>query len=156
MGLRPPRVFLDVDQYRAVMEHLPDDLKPAIETAYITEWRVTSEILTRQKNRVNMEAAWLRLEPGETQNGEGRNFPLTPSLHEILAEQIDKTRALEQATGRIIPWLFYRNRNPIKDFRGAWARACKRAGVPKRIPHDFRRTAVRNLERVRLSRQTFR
>jgi hypothetical protein len=57
MGLRPPRVFFDVDQYRAVVEHLPDDLKPAIETAYITGWRVTSEILTRQKNHVNMGAA---------------------------------------------------------------------------------------------------
>jgi hypothetical protein len=57
MGLRPPRVFFDVDQYRAVAEHLPDDLKPAIETAYITGWRVTSEILTRQKNHVNMGAA---------------------------------------------------------------------------------------------------
>src|SRR5207245_8139479 len=31
-------------------------------------------------------------------------------------------------------------------------RSCKAAGVPGRIPHDFRRTAVRNLERAGVSR----
>ncbi|MDO8475810.1 MAG: hypothetical protein Q7W02_06365 [Candidatus Rokubacteria bacterium] len=30
--------------------------------------------------------------------------------------------------------------------------ACRRAGVPGRIPHDFRRTAVRNLERAAVPR----
>jgi integrase len=35
----------------------------------------------------------------------------------------------------------------IRDYRGAWQGACRRAGLTGRIPHDFRRTAVRNLER---------
>ena len=140
--------FFEADEYRAVLKHLPEELKPVIQTAYITGWRIASEILTRQKHHVNLEAGWLRLEPGETKNGEGRNFPLTPELREVLAQQIEKTRLIEQKTGRIIPWLFHRDGNPIRDFRGAWASACKSAGVPKRIPHDFRRTAVRNLERA--------
>ena len=41
---------------------------------------------------------------------------------------------------------------PIKRFRRAWLTACKAAEVPHRIPHDFRRTAVRNLERAGVPR----
>ncbi|MGH7778482.1 MAG: tyrosine-type recombinase/integrase [Candidatus Binataceae bacterium] len=144
--------FFEAEEYRAVLGHLPEELKPVILTAYITGWRIASEILTRQKHHVNLQAGWLRLEPGETKNGEGRNFPLTPELLEVLELQIAKTRALEQATGRIIPWLFHRNGSPIRDFRWAWASACTLAAVPKRIPHDFRRTAVRNLERAGVPR----
>jgi hypothetical protein len=44
--------------------------------------------------------------------------------------------------------LDHRDGQPIKYFRRAWLTACKAAGTPHRIPHDFRRTAVRNLERA--------
>ena len=79
-------------------------------------------------------------------------FPLTPRLCAVLADQCAATRALEQATGAIIPWLFHRDGQPIKSFRRAWRTACLKAGLPARIPHDFRRTAVRNLERPHASR----
>ena len=53
---------------------------------------------------------------------------------------------------RIVPQVFHRDGKPIKDFRGAWTTACTDAAVPGRILHDFRRTAVRNLERDGVSR----
>ena len=67
--------FFEAEEYRAVLEYLPEELDPVIQTAYITGWRIASEILTRQKHHVDLEAGWLRLDPGETKNGEGRNFP---------------------------------------------------------------------------------
>jgi integrase len=144
--------FFEPDQIEAVLVNLPDFLKPVIRTAFITGWRVPSEVLTRQRHHVDLDAGWLRLEPGETKNRDGRNFPLTPELREVIERQIEQTRAFELATGQIVPWLFHRNGKPIKEFRGAWAVACKAAGVPGRLVHDFRRTAVRNLERAGVPR----
>ena len=37
---------------------------------------------------------------------------------------------------------------PITSFTKAWRSACLAAGCPGRIPHDLRRTAVRNLVRA--------
>jgi integrase len=94
-------------------------------------------------------------------------FPLTPRLREILEKQLARTEALQRATGKIIPWLFHRDGNPINSFRKTWITACIAAGfghvikntkgkvvkkVADRIPHDFRRTAVRNLERAGVAR----
>jgi hypothetical protein len=57
----------------------------------------------------------------------------------VLERQRARTLAVEKATRTIIPWLFHRSGRPIKSFRRAWRTACT---------HDFRRTAVRNLERA--------
>lgn len=64
--------FLEPDVFRAVVAAPPDDLKPLIEAAYLTGWRLRSELLTRQWEHVDFKAGWLRLKPGETKNGEGR------------------------------------------------------------------------------------
>jgi integrase len=144
--------FFEPDQYTSLLQHLPDYLKPVVQTAYITGWRIQSEILTRQKHHVDLKAGWLRLEPGEGKDGEGRNFPLIPGLRDVLEQQLEQTRGLEEASDQIIPWLFHKNGKRILSLRKAWSTACKKAGLAGRIPHDFRRTAVRNLERAGVPR----
>jgi integrase len=42
----------------------------------------------------------------------------------------------------------------VTGFTKSWRAACLAAGSPGRIPHDFRRTAVRNLERAGVPRST--
>jgi len=144
--------FFESEQFDSVLSRLPGDLKPMAVCAYVTGWRVHDEILTRQRHHVDLRAGWLRLEPGETKNRKGRMFPLTPRLREVLEKQITRTEALQRAMGQIIPWLFHREGKPIKSFRRSWITACRLAGVPGRIPHDFRRSAVRNLERAGVPR----
>ena len=146
--------FFEADQLKAVLNHLPDHLKAPAEIAYITGWRIHDELLTRHRYHLDLNAGWLRLDPGETKNGEGRMFPLTPRMREVLQEQIANTEGLQKVNGRIIPWLFHRKGNQIKYFRRSWLTACKNAGVPGKIPHDFRRTAIRNLERAGVPRST--
>jgi integrase len=146
--------FFEREEYDAVLAQLPDDLQPVFAVAYLTGWRVKSELLTRQWAHVDFQSGWLRLEPGETKNAEGRQFPLTPALRAVLERQRARTLAVEKATRTIIPWLFHRSGRPIKSFRRAWLTACTAAGLSGRIPHDFRRTAVRNLERAGVPRST--
>ena len=44
--------------------------------------------------------------------------------------------------------MFHRNGRPIRSYDTAWRTACKRALIPGRIFHDFRRTAARKLVRA--------
>jgi len=148
--------FFERDQFDAVMAQLPDFLKPVIEFAYITGWRIDSEVLTRDWRNVDFEACEVRLEPGETKNGEGRTFPFTTELYRVLQTLKDRHDEWVKA-GTLCPAVFVREvakgrggpKTPrrIKRFEKTWRKACEAAGI-KRIPHDFRRTACRNLVRA--------
>ena len=145
--------FFEPEQHRAVMKYLPEHLRPLAAVAYITGWRSKSELLTRQWRHVDFANGWLRLDPGESKNGEGREFPFTPELRSVLQDQREVVKATERQHSCVIPWVFvHADGRRIKDFRGAWKKACKDAGVPGRLVHDFRRTAVRNLERAGVPR----
>ena len=65
-----------------------------------------------------------------------------------MEDQRAYTIKVQKTQGKICPWVFHREGKQVRSFRRSWLTACKRAGVPGRIPHDFRRTAVRNLVRA--------
>ena len=89
-------------------------------------------------------------------------FPFTVELRELLKRSALRRDSSKKA-GQIVPWVFWEMRGkrgsrtgrrasqrprPIGSFRKTWIAACRAAGCPGRIPHDFRRTAVRNLVRA--------
>ena len=145
--------FLTEGDVRAVLRHLPENVKPVVEFAYLTGWR-KSEVLGLKWSEVDFEAGTLRLEPGTTKNDEGRTFPFRalPRLEALLEDLRDRTRAVERKKGEIVPHVFHRDGKPVKSFRMAWANACKLAGCPDAWFHDLRRSAVRNLEKAGVAR----
>jgi integrase len=161
--------FFESDAFQDVLRTLPPAIAPVAEFGYLTGWRL-GEILPLRWAQMDFRAGIIRLEPGTTKNDEGRSFPFRalPALAALLECQREYTTACERETDRIIPWVFHRQGEPIRDFRGAWASACIAAGLfevrepapgetegekrPTRLFHDLRRTAVRNLERAGVSR----
>jgi integrase len=139
--------FFERNQFDSVVAHLPDALRPVVAFAYITGWRINSEVLPLDLRQVDFAAGEVRLDPGTTKNDEGRTFPFTHDLRTLLQHQKATVDALK-AKGMICPYVFHRDGKPIKNFRHAWITACRNAGVPGRFVHDFRRTAVRNLVRA--------
>ncbi len=140
--------FFEEDAFRSVLRHLPEEIKPVSNFAHITGWRILSEVLPLPWAQVDFKGGVVRLEPGTTKNREGRTFPMFPELRALLEAQRAYTDRIQREQGCIIPWVFHRNGRPIKSFRRSWMTACRLAGQPGRIPHDFRRTAVRNMVRM--------
>ena len=140
--------FFEREQFEAVRGQLPEARRAMVTFAFITGWRINSEVLPLQWRQVNFETGRVCLDAGATKNDQAREFPLTAELRALLVAQRAHTDAVQREKGEIVPWVFHRAGRRIAYFRGAWAGACKRAALPGRIPHDFRRTAVRNLVRA--------
>jgi integrase len=141
--------YFEPEQFDAVRRNLPEHLRPLATFSYLTGWR-KSEVHTRQWRHVDFDAETITLEPGETKNRKPRtiSFAEWPELRQLLKDQRALTERLERERDAIIPWVFHRNGRPIVNYYGAWKTACVAAGCPGKIPHDFRRTAVRNLVRA--------
>jgi integrase len=157
--------FFEHGEYLAVKEALPEELRPIITFAYHSGWR-KAEFLGLTWDKVDLEQGTVRLDPGETKNEKGR----TLYMNEELFEEIHKLHSKRRLD---CPYLFNRDGVQIKGFRKAWDSACIKAGlweplrdgdgnvvtiknkkgeekivkVPTKIPHDFRRTAIRDMIR---------
>jgi len=147
--------FFEPDQLAAAIKHLPPYLRPVIQFAAVTGWRIPSEVLPLTWGQVDLKAGEVRLEPNTTKNTEGRTFVigLLRLLREVLERQWAEHEALKQR-GVICPYVFHRNGKRIKFFKHSWEKACRLAGCPGRIPHDLRRTAVRSFLRAGIPQHT--
>ena len=104
-----------------------------------------SEIAGLTWSQVDLENGIVRLEVGETKNDEARTVYLDDELKEVFKSQW----TVRKRNGKLIPYVFSNEAGDgqLKDFRGAWEKACEDSGIGKRLFHDFGRTAVRNMVR---------
>jgi integrase len=156
--------FFEPDDFPGLLTELPDYVRPVVEFAAFTGWRVPSEVLPLTWDRVDFAAGVVTLDVGSTKTGEGRTFPFAalPPLRALLERQRERATAYAKRTGQLVPWVFHHDGARIQEFYTAWHGACRRASIVKRgnleevvrpallgrVPHDFRRTAVRNLVRA--------
>ena len=138
--------FFEHGEFLALRESLPDYLKGLVTFAYKTGWCV-SEITSLTWSQVDIDNGIVRLESGMTKNNEGRTVYLDDEVLSIFKQQW-ANRA--QHSKKILPYVFVNElgMDRIKDFRGAWSGACKKAEIGSRLFHDLRRTAVRNMVRA--------
>jgi integrase len=74
------------------------------------------------------------------------------STSALLRRQRLYTDADEAMTGKAIPWVSHRESRPIRDYAHAWRTGRRSAKLSRKVPHDFRRSAVRNPERAGVPR----
>lgn len=137
--------FFEHAEFLVLREALPAYLKGFVTFAYKTGWRV-SEITSLTWKQVDIDNGIVRLESGTTKNKEGRTVYLDDELLTIFKQQWD----CRTQHKKLLPYVFVNETGTdrIRDFRGSWKRACNETGIGKRLFHDFRRTAVRNMVRA--------
>lgn len=157
-------------EFRAVLSHLPEDLKDFARYCYATGSRkgeaasITWTMVAGDELRI----------PGDIcKNRRPRTLPISGEVAEVIDRCRSARRIEESGTVHLSEYVFHRDGDsgPIHEFRKSWARACVAAKLgamicPKcesegdaltcpecktatkyrgKIFHDFRRSAVRNM-----------
>jgi integrase len=134
--------FIEHDQYTALAMACANTglwLRSLFECGYTYGWRV-SELLGLRVTQVNLSAGTIRLNPGETKNDEARTVKMSGGVKALLAALIAGKKPGD--------FVFTREGEAVRDFRGAWEAVTTDAGVAGLLFHDLRRTAVRNMVRA--------
>jgi integrase len=145
--------FFERTEFEAVREQLPEYLRPLATFAYLTGWRVISEVLPLRIGQVDAQLGVVLLDAGTTKNDEARTFHYAAitELREILTQQLASAERLSREESRVVGHVFHdangSSVNP-RELRTVWNAACTAAGYPGKLLHDFRRSAVRNLVRA--------
>lgn len=139
----PRSGWLDDAQYEALQNNAARVwLRGFLSVAFNFGFR-RAELLSLRVNQVNLKERTIQLLPGTTKNDKGRTVRMTEDVYERLAPCVKD----KEPEDFVLTW---ENGDPVKDFRVAWDKMCKAAKVEV-DPHDFRRTAVRNLVRSGVS-----
>lgn len=138
----PRQGFLEPAEFSQLVPHLPDDgLRAFVRWLYASGMRVGE---ARQLEWKDVQGDVLRVRGSTTKNGRSRQLPLAGQLGAIIAGQ-RQCRKLD------CPTIFHRDGAPIGEFRAAWRKATKAAGLTGLLIHDLRRSSARNLVRAGVS-----
>ena len=135
--------FLRDDQHAKLAQACTVDglyLQAMFEVAHTWAWRKES-LLTMKVRQIDFPGNSIRLEV--TKNGD----PVIAKMPAVMRELLTSCCAGKGPDDFVFT---YADGTPVKDFRKAWKRATKAAGLPSLIFHDLCRTGMRNMRRLRI------
>lgn len=132
--------FLNKPEFEAVAEQLSPDVQDVVRFLYNSAWR-TGEALKLEWSKVDLDDWIVRLTRKNEKTKHLRTLPLVGELREVIEKRVQKRRP-------DCPFVFHRDGNTIKSFRKAWQTACEKAGLNGVVPHDMRRSAIRNFRKA--------
>ncbi|HEY2922034.1 MAG TPA: site-specific integrase, partial [Candidatus Binatia bacterium] len=136
--------FLAPAEFVALSEKIPDaDARDLVAFLYNAGWR-SGEGKSLEWSEVDLERNMIRLPAEKSKSKKPRNLPIIGELLEIIQRRL-AVRRLD------CPYVFHRKGKQIASFRKAFKTAAAEAGMPGLVPHDMRRSAVRNFRRAGLS-----
>jgi integrase len=94
-------------QCAALLHGIREPMMPVVTFAYVTGWRINSEVLPLQWRQVDLKAGEVRLDPGTTKNMEGRVFYLTAELKKLLTDQRKAANRVQRQKGMIVQHVFF-------------------------------------------------
>ena len=137
--------FFEHAEFEALLSELPGFLHPFASFAYKTGWRF-QEVSSLTWVDVNRQDWSVSISGDRTKNRDSRIV----FLDDDLKAMFQNLWAERKQSQKLLPWVFPNSNRTgrIKDIRWQWFGALKRAGLPRRLFHDLRRTAVRNMVRA--------
>ena len=149
--------FFEHEDFLALRGALPDYGQVVASLAYYSGMRM-GEICSLQWRQVNWTEGKLYLQAQDTKTSTPRVLFLTGDLYRVL--QAWKSRCDKKWSA--CSWICHRRGIRLQSLKRSWRKACETVGLGRmvkdekkkrlvwegKIPHDFRRTAVRNMVRA--------
>jgi integrase len=142
--------FLEVAEYRRFLRSLPASLKLFLVLAYHGGCRF-SELTGLKWSQVRRRLGIIELQ--KTKNNKDRHFPIFGDMEAWLDRQ-EQVHASECPDCEYLLFWYQEDvakfvkveaGSKLKSFYKSWKTAAKKAGVPDILPHDMRRSAIRNM-----------
>jgi integrase len=135
--------FVNAPEFHAALANVrDDDTRDIVEFLYKTAWR-SGEAKTLEWSKVDTSDWVIRLSRKNEKTKRPRVLALEDDLKDIIVRRLAKKRP-------DCPLVFHRKGRPVKRFEKAFKSACEAAGLAGLVPHDMRRSGIRNFTKAGL------
>jgi integrase len=136
--------FINPGDFDKLLKHLPsNDARDIVEFLFNSAWR-SEEAMSLKWRDVDRDGGMIRLRPENSKSKKPRLLPLLGALAEII-ERRWKERRLD------CTYVFHRNGKQVRSFRRGYKTASGKIGQSHLVPHDMRRSGIRNFRKAGLS-----